>query len=781
MIMKNTFISKYKLISLLGTGGMSKVYLGQNTKTSNKVAIKILNESLSSDPQYIKRFKREVEISRTLSHPNIIKIISCGTDKGRYYIVYEYIEGLTLDKYIKSKKLSIKEIEEVALQILKGLSCAHSKNIIHRDIKPSNIMISNGNVKILDFGIARATTKSTITKTGMFMGSPHYTSPEQINGKKIDYRTDIYSLGIVLYEMVTGKVPFTADTPLGFVRAHLDKPVPKIKRKIPSYFEEMIYKCLEKRPDDRYKSVKEISSIIKSGIENKTIIIKAPKFKEGIEEKKGLSIKKKLVISIGIVTIFLIAVILLFSPDIARYFFSKESDVIVGAEINGVIPDILYIGEVNYFNIKVKNTSDFIWKGRMTGGDEVRFSYHLTNLDNGNKHFGQNHRTTLFQDIKPGEIIDLNMEVVEYSVPPGNYKIEIDPVIEGRFWFSLKGGSLFTGEVEFVQSVLHKPSIELKVINGPEEINGMCSYLVKAMVTGYPQPIIEFNRDDRNGGWGENIAEVNITKDMEEFILEVSATNSEGFVNEEIILENMLIEINESKVAMEETTEVAIEINGDSIVFSSDRDGDFEIYIMDSDGANIVQLTDNNSEDCSPCFSPDGDIITFSSDRDGDFEIYIMDSDGANIVKLTDNGFYNYYSCFSPDGDSIAFSSRRDGDFEIYIMDLDGNNIVQLTDNDSDDWYISFLPDGDTITFLSSRDGSTEKKVIDTDGNNIIQLTDNDSEDYMYCFSPDGDNIAFSSYRDGDWEIYMMDTDGANVIQLTDNDSDDHVARGGWK
>ena len=314
MIMKNTFISKYKLISLLGTGGMSEVYLAHDTRTGTKVAIKILDKKLSKDPEYIKRFKREVEISKTLSHPNIIKIISCGTDKGRYYIVYEYIEGLTLDKYIKSKKLSIKEIEEVTLQILKGLSYAHSKNIIHRDIKPSNIMISkDGMIKILDFGIARATARSTITKTGMFMGSPHYTSPEQIDGKKIDHRTDIYSLGIVLYEMVTGKVPFQADTPLGFVKAHSYKQVPKIKRKIPSYLGEIIYKCLEKRPDDRYGSVKKIFDFIKLNNKN-TILLSRKGLNEGDDKEEELSIIERPRWKIYIVfTVILIAVALVFT------------------------------------------------------------------------------------------------------------------------------------------------------------------------------------------------------------------------------------------------------------------------------------------------------------------------------------------------------------------------------------------------------------------------------------------------------------------------------------
>lgn len=315
--MDKNFAKTYKLLSILGTGGMSEVYLAQNIKTGTKVAIKILDHKLSKEEDYVERFKREVEISKTLSHPNIEKILSYGIYKGRYFIVYEYIEGQTLDKYIKSKKLPIKEIEDIILQILKGLSYAHSRNVIHRDIKPSNIMISkNGRVKILDFGIARATTKSTITKTGMFMGSPHYTSPEQIDGKKIDYRTDIYSLGIILYEMAEGKVPFEADTPLGFVRAHLDKPVPRIRRDVPDYFERLTYKCLAKQTSDRFSSAEEISNVIKSKSYAGETVIRPLKPKEPKKKKKTLSIGKIIGITIGSVAIvaLIILIVLIYAP-----------------------------------------------------------------------------------------------------------------------------------------------------------------------------------------------------------------------------------------------------------------------------------------------------------------------------------------------------------------------------------------------------------------------------------------------------------------------------------
>jgi serine/threonine protein kinase len=269
-------INNYQILSKIASGGMSEVYLADDTKTGKKVALKILDAKLSIDPEYLHRFKKEASICQQLDHKNIVKILSYGTFEESYYITYEYIEGITLDKLIRQKNLTITEIENISIQLLAGLSYAHSKNIIHRDIKPSNIIIENKTVKILDFGIAKQELAATVTKSGLFMGSPHYVSPEQIEGHDIDYRSDIYSFGIVLYEMIEGRVPFSADTPWGIIRAHLDKKAPEITKDTPSYLKEVVLKCLSKRREDRFKSANEIISVIanKEEIGKKTVIIK---------------------------------------------------------------------------------------------------------------------------------------------------------------------------------------------------------------------------------------------------------------------------------------------------------------------------------------------------------------------------------------------------------------------------------------------------------------------------------------------------------------------------
>lgn len=279
-------LKNYTIISKIASGGMSEVYLAIDTNTGKEVALKILDPKLSIDPEYIHRFKKEASISSQLNHKNIVKILSYGTFKDNYYIAYEYIEGITLDKYIKQKSLSISEIESISIQILEALYYAHSNNIIHRDIKPSNIMIAKGTVKILDFGIAKQELAATVTKTGLFMGSPHYVSPEQIEGHDIDYRSDIYSFGIVLYEMIEGKVPFSSDTPWGIIRAHLDKSIPEITRDAPTYLKEIVKKCLFKKKEYRFRSAQEIIYLIKNKEEpeeDKTVIIERGKILAGKE------------------------------------------------------------------------------------------------------------------------------------------------------------------------------------------------------------------------------------------------------------------------------------------------------------------------------------------------------------------------------------------------------------------------------------------------------------------------------------------------------------------
>ncbi len=226
------------------------------------------------------------------------------------------------------------------------------------------------------------------------------------------------------------------------------------------------------------------------------------------------------------------------------------------------------------------------------------------------------------------------------------------------------------------------------------------------------------------------------------------------------------------------------------IAFTSNRDGDYEIYVMDADGGNQLNITNNRHDDWSPSWSPDGKQITFMSDRDGNFEIYVMDADGGNQLNLTNNPDDDRYPSWSPNGERIAFASW-DGEvknfvitFEIYVMDADGGNQLNLTNNPFDDRHPSWSPDSERIVFASAREGHFRSKfgitdeiyVIDADGGNEQRLTENRQNDWFPSWSPDGERIAFASDRKGDFanfEIYVMDADGGNLQRLTENRRDD--------
>jgi TolB protein len=211
--------------------------------------------------------------------------------------------------------------------------------------------------------------------------------------------------------------------------------------------------------------------------------------------------------------------------------------------------------------------------------------------------------------------------------------------------------------------------------------------------------------------------------------------------------------------------------DGSQIAFTSSRDGNSEIYVMDADGSNVVRLTNNPAVDIEPAWSPDSSQIAFTSIRDGDFEIYVMDADGSNVVRLTNNPDTDAAPEWSPDSSQIAFISIRDGDFEIYVMDADGSNQINLTNNPAFDGAPEWSPDSSQIAFDSDRDGNSEIYVMDADGSNVVRLTNNPAHDQQPAWSPDDSKIAFASGRDGDifLEIYTMNTDGSDVARLTNS------------
>lgn len=260
---------RYEILEKIGTGGMSDVYKAKCHKLNRYVAVKVLKQEFSENENFVSKFRIEAQAAASLMHPNIVNVYDVGAENDIYYIVMELVEGITLKKYIERKaRLSYKEAVSIAIQVSMGIEAAHNNHIIHRDIKPQNIIISReGKVKVTDFGIAKAATSNTITSN--VMGSVHYTSPEQARGGYSDEKSDIYSLGITLFEMLTGRVPFNGETTVAIAIKHIQEEMVSPKEfvpEIPSSVEAIVLKCCQKSPDRRYQNMSEVIADLKQSL-----------------------------------------------------------------------------------------------------------------------------------------------------------------------------------------------------------------------------------------------------------------------------------------------------------------------------------------------------------------------------------------------------------------------------------------------------------------------------------------------------------------------------------
>ena len=287
MINKGELIdNRYKIIKSIGEGGMANVYLAWDTILEREVAVKILRGDLAEDEKFIRRFQREANSASSLRHPNIVEMYDVGEDNGKYFIVMEYVDGKTLKSLIKKRgALNLNEAIDIMLQLASGIACAHDSYIIHRDIKPQNVLIlEDGRVKITDFGIAMALNSKELTQTNSVMGSVHYLPPEQASGNGSTIKSDIYSLGILMFELLTGKVPFKGDNAVEIAIKHMKDQIPSVcsfNDSIPQSVENIILKACAKNPKNRYDSVAEMYEDLKNcldpeHLDEKRIIYKYP-------------------------------------------------------------------------------------------------------------------------------------------------------------------------------------------------------------------------------------------------------------------------------------------------------------------------------------------------------------------------------------------------------------------------------------------------------------------------------------------------------------------------
>ena len=299
MITKGQKINdRYEIIRSIGEGGMANVYLGYDTILDRNVAIKVLRGDLSNDEKFVRRFQREALSASSLAHPNIVEMYDVGEDDGTYYIVMEYVEGKTLKQLLKKRgTLTLSEAIDIMSQLTDGMAHAHDSYIIHRDLKPQNIMIKDdGQIKITDFGIAMALNSTQLTQTNSVMGSVHYLPPEQASGKGSTIKSDIYSMGIIFYELLSGSLPFRGDNAVEIALKHMREPLPSLREDnpaIPQSIENIIRKATAKNPKNRYDNARSMHEDLLTALDDEQMDEEVYQYKYPENENEGKKNKKK--------------------------------------------------------------------------------------------------------------------------------------------------------------------------------------------------------------------------------------------------------------------------------------------------------------------------------------------------------------------------------------------------------------------------------------------------------------------------------------------------------
>ncbi|MDZ5474388.1 Stk1 family PASTA domain-containing Ser/Thr kinase [Bacillus sp. 31A1R] len=295
MLIGNRLSGRYKILEMIGGGGMANVYLAHDMILDRDVAVKVLRLDFANDEEFIRRFHREAQSATSLAHPNIVNIFDVGEEDSIYYIVMEYVAGQTLKQYIQQHpSIQVEEVIDIMQQLTSAISHAHQNHIIHRDIKPHNILIDgNGNVKITDFGIAMALSATSITQTNSVLGSVHYLSPEQARGGMANRKSDIYSLGIVMFELLTGRLPFSGESAVSIALKHLQSETPSLRRwnpSIPQSVENIVLKATAKDPFHRYNSVDEMEEDLRTALDYSRLNEEKFVIPEDIEATKAIPI-----------------------------------------------------------------------------------------------------------------------------------------------------------------------------------------------------------------------------------------------------------------------------------------------------------------------------------------------------------------------------------------------------------------------------------------------------------------------------------------------------------
>ncbi|HTH36803.1 MAG TPA: protein kinase [Pyrinomonadaceae bacterium] len=775
------FVAHYQIISQIGSGGMGEVYLAKDTKLNRLVALKTLPRLMSDHPDHLRRFENEARLAAAMNHPNVAVVYSV-EDAGRHkFITMEYVEGKTLDEFIGADGIELKTFFEWFIPITDALAHAHEKGIIHRDIKPGNVMVTTGRVpKVLDFGLAQTEAISaseeqpSITRTDQVIGTPSYMSPEQAKGKEVDHRSDIFSLGVLMYEALTGQRPFRGVNQVATVHAVLyDKPEPiaRLRPDVPTVVAKMVTRCLEKSPQRRFRSVKEVHSILKETRAASEAGISTDSFVRRFYIEA--TSRSKLWLAAAALAVLMLAMggwYFISRPAAAPPFsvdtisirkLSQSNDVALSV----IAPDGRSVAYVTY----EKDGSRSLWLRRVSDANAIRVvpsqpvHYWDIAFSNDNEYiyfitaprFGTH--GTLFRVSSLG---GQPRKVAEKVNHLGNLSPDGKRILFVRYGDPAPDTSVNVTDSKLISADAENGSDEqvLKVLLGESIIrkarfssDGRRIFYIKRELDGAEYwSIVMF--DPRAG------TEQTIIRKKER--IEAIA----GFQGDAGLLINAVNNVSNRRqlfyisIPSGDMTRITNDLNS-YIGVSVDREGRNIVSVQRTDEARVWVGATSDLKSMTPLtreplahqlvdWTPDGRIVfdVLENDR---LSVWVADVDGRNALQLTPADSDNSNPHVSGDGRYIVFTSKRGGFNQIWRMDIDGSNQVLLADAPGITQTSQFAADGKTVVFRWYNEGSPPMGQVPVEGGPVTGLDYlPNAFTYYWAMSPDGRYVAFTEGGD---------------------------------
>jgi len=818
----------YRLVEKIGEGGMGVVWRAADTTLDRDVAIKFLPEELAQSPDRLARFEREAKAIAALNHPGIVTIHAVENVEGLHFIVMELVQGRPLSDLIPTDGLSQERFFTLAVPLADAVSAAHARGITHRDLKPGNIMVTEeGQLKVLDFGLAKLvadvsdddsseSATRTVTRDGAIVGTVAYMSPEQAEGRPVDARSDVFSLGIVLYQMSTGSRPFRGQSAAGLVSSILrDEPtsVTDLRKDMPHHLGRIIRQCLEKDPQRRTQSVLDVRNQIADLSDEVRLAERTSQYDAPPKKPRWswLAIGV-LVVTLGAAGAALLSWLGNRGGDEERpatadrqsspFENRKLSQLTFGAQLEqwpAWSPDgrrLVYGAETEGFSKLFVEDRDSGTVEQLTDGhgddiqpswspDGTRVAFVRANAPHGKLEPGDvlsgqySEGDVWLLDLATGDERKIIEEGFNPAFSPNGSRIAVDASWAGprRIWTTDSRGynpkQITTDISEAVSHALPSWSPDGTHIVYQNREKTRYDIAVVNAASGETVAVTDDGFLDLDPAWSPADGHLYFSSyrggGLNIWRLRVSDDGRPQGVPEQLT------------TGAGQDVQLALDPNGSRLTFSVlQQNADVWRLPVDprsGEPSGIPEpVVESTREDSRAAWSPDGRHIAFNSDRDGEMSIWIHSFADGSARKLSSGAGGDYQPTWSPDGESLVFFSARSGNADIWVADVTSGETRQLTEHGALDINPFFSPDGQLIAFQSDRDGRMEAWTVRPDGTELKRLTTGGASGHFMCWSPDSRSLIHRGGGSGPPRIYSQPLDGGDPAQLPDVSSGYHLS-----